>query len=517
MSYFEFSTPEAQGISSAGLIHFLDEINRASLELHRLMIIRHGVCVAKACAAPYQETDLHPLFSFSKSFTSTAIGFAVQEGLLSLSDKVVDIFPDLMPTDPSENLQQVTVRDLLTMSCGQETELWEHCPEWLTHFFAHPFPYKPGTFYLYNTAGTNVLAAVIKRKTGQDMMSYLKPRLFDPLAFGEITCHCLSDPEHTCMGGAGMKIQLEDMAKFTYFMLRNGEWEGQKLLSGWYEQMGSKQIETLGDSFGHVKDWALGYGYQCWMCSLPGSYRADGAFGQFGLVFPTLDLIVITNMATEMTQTFMDIVNETLLPAVTPDGACGSAAHTKAVLPENPSAYEELTRRLADLHIPAQTGSRNPAMEEYLAASAFAAQSLDTDTAEKAAGQYVNSFDTLIGGSGLFDLQDDTQITAMRFAFHKNDVAWTVTDGDVDKTITASLANTFSYSTTCGHTYAATACWRSYSALEMEIRRMDALSGVRMIFHIDDKKHTITMEINDTLLTPEGGLGITKRAMPVYQ
>src|SRR5699024_5787922 len=127
-------------------------------------------------------------------------------------------------------------------------------------------------------------------------------------------------------GGNGMQLTTEEMAKFAYFMLHDGEWEGKKLLSGWYEKAAAKQIETAGDAEGHVKEWANGYGYQCWLGSLPGSFRADGAYGQFGFVLPTLDLIVVTTASTEQTQTLVDCMYDHLIPAACPDGSLKEAS-----------------------------------------------------------------------------------------------------------------------------------------------------------------------------------------------
>lgn len=301
MGYFKDVTPESAGISSKGILNFLDRIEENQIELHSFMVIRHGQCAAKGWWKPYDEKFRHPLYSFSKSLTATAIGFAEQEGILSLDEKIVDIFPDLLPENPSENLKKITLHHLLIMGCGHETEIMDNSENWISTFLHHPVLHEPGTFYKYNTAGTNMLAAVLRKKTGQNVTEFLKSRLLEPLGITSLTCALLGDG--TELGGGGMKMVTEDMAKFTYFLSRQGEWEGKQLLrKEWFERACRKQIETEGDSEGHVKDWAQGYGYQCWMCRYPGSFRADGAYGQFGVVFPDLDLIVILTTATEQTQ-----------------------------------------------------------------------------------------------------------------------------------------------------------------------------------------------------------------------
>ena len=333
MSGFTMISPREAGIRREAIEQFLARCSQKGLELHRLMILRGGKCCAKIVWAPYGEDDLHPLYSFSKSLTATAIGFARQEGLLRLDERIADIFPEDLPAEPSEHLLKCTIHHLLCMSCGQETESENTGKDWRKAFFAHPFLHEPGIFYRYNTQGTNILAAIIRKRTGQQVTEYLRPRLFDPLGIGRVECCRLPDDLQTEIGGAGMKMTLEDMAKFTQFMLQDGVWEGKELLKDWYmTRAGIKQMETAGDSEGHIKDWAMGYGYQCWMGSLEKSFRADGAFGQFGLVFPTLELCVIMNAATEQTQTLLDAVNDFLLPGVEKAyGDDGSTAEAEGI------------------------------------------------------------------------------------------------------------------------------------------------------------------------------------------
>lgn len=491
MGYFEMTSPEAVGISSEGIRAFLKETERTGLELHRLMILRHGKCCAKVTWAPYDENDMHPLYSFSKSVTATAIGFARQEGLLSLDEKITDIFPEDVPENPSENLKACTIHHLLCMSCGHETEIGDRSSQWRKSFFAHPFLHEPGTFYQYNTPGSNLLAAIVRKKTGQQVTEYLRPRLFDPLGMGEVYCFQLPDDLETEAGGGGMKMKLEDMAKFTQFMLQDGWWEGKQLLKDWYyDNARVKHMETKGDSAGHVKDWANGYGYQCWMGNLPGSFRADGAFGQFGLVYPTLDLCIITNSATEQTQTMIDAVNEYLLPCVDPE--VHGAAEEKG---------EALCLKKS---IPVLTGCRNPMLEEKLNHSVYTLADQD---------KTLSGIKRLVGGAGIYVIPDDGAVTQIRFSFERDQVVLHFTENGVEKDIAAALDGSFAFSVVDEIRYAATARWRSLRKLEVEIRRMDAMSGARIIFRFDGDR--LIPEADETLMT-DGGLGMTERRMAEF-
>lgn len=164
MSYFQDASPESLGISSGGILRFLDRMEEKNIELHSFMVVRHGKCAAKGWWKPYAPELAHPLYSFGKTLTATAIGFARQEKILSLEERLVDLFPELLPKEPSENLQKVTLWHLLTMSCGHETEIDMESPDWIREFLQHPFLHEPGTFYKYNTAGTNMLAAGVEEK-----------------------------------------------------------------------------------------------------------------------------------------------------------------------------------------------------------------------------------------------------------------------------------------------------------------------------------------------------------------
>ena len=487
MSYFEMVSPESVGLATERIRRFLAEAERAGLELHRLMILRYGKCCAKVTWAPYGEEDLHPLYSFSKSFTATAVGFAWQEGLLSLDERIVDIFPGEIPADADENLKACTIHHLLCMTCGQETEAWSEGENWRKLFFSHPFLHAPGTFFRYNTAGSNLLSAVILKKTGQQVTEYLRSRLFEPLGFHEVCWWQLPDAEHTVHGGGGMKLCLEDMAKFTQFMLQDGVWEGKQLLKDWFfARAGRLQFPTAGDIEGHVKDWAQGYGYQCWMGTVRDSFRADGAYGQFGLVFPHQALCVIINAATEQTQTILDLAGEWLVP----DGSETDPAENGRPV--------SLTLSLRPL-----LACRNPVFEEALARSVYTAEPM-----KNACG-----LRTLTGGAGLFDVKDNASIGQVRFSFSADSVHLHLKEGNEEKCLKAALNGSFAFSDIDGVRYAATAAWRSTRRLEMEIRRTDALSGVRLIMSFDGE--VLRIQADDTLMT-ESGLGMIKRRIPEF-
>ena len=235
---FPRSTPEAQGVSSAGLLRFVEEAESKIDALHSVMIVRHGHVVAEGWWSPYAADEPHVLFSLSKSFTSTAVGLAVAEGKLSVDDLVTGFFPDEAPADASANLRAMRVRDLLTMSTGQHDEAIATFPynsddSLVKKFLSLPVAHKPGTLFVYNTPASYMLSAIVQKVTGQPIVDYLGPRLFEPLGIRTPTW----DASHQgiSLGGFGLSVRTEDIARFGQLYLQKGMWQGTQscLRPGW--------------------------------------------------------------------------------------------------------------------------------------------------------------------------------------------------------------------------------------------------------------------------------------------
>jgi CubicO group peptidase (beta-lactamase class C family) len=241
------STPEAQGVSSPGVLAFVEAADRTLDSLHSFMLVRHGHVVAEGWWAPYAAESPHSLFSLSKSFTSTAVGLAVAEGKLSLDDEVLKLFPDDAPASPSPRLRAMRVRDLLRMATGHRTEPPRKAGEpWARTFLAHPVPFKPGTHFLYNTSATYMLSAAVQKATGRTVRDYLKPRLFDPLGIREPTWE--ASPQGVTVGGYGLSVRTEAIAKFGQLYLRKGKWRGKQLVPrAWVEEATARQTASGSD------------------------------------------------------------------------------------------------------------------------------------------------------------------------------------------------------------------------------------------------------------------------------
>ncbi|MFT3789957.1 MAG: serine hydrolase [Rudaea sp.] len=345
--------PEALGVSCAAVSAFIDAAAAGSFELHGLVVARGGKPAVRAWWAPYRAQAPHSLYSLSKSFTSTAVGFAVASGKLKLSDKVVDFFPAQKPAQISENLAALRVEHLLTMSVGQAndaTPAVTHEQDWVKAFLALPIQFPPGSVFLYNSAATYMLSAIVQKVTGERVVDYLRPRLFDPLGLPPMRwSEC---PRGINTGGWGLGATTDTLSKFGQFYLQEGRWNGKQLLPReWIEQATSFKIQQPpgpGQDLAQLKkdsDWHQGYAYQFWRCRHD-AFRGDGAFGQFCIVIPQLDAVVAITSRTLDMQGLLNLVWEHLLPGLHP-----------AALPADRAAFERLRAQLAGLALKLPEGS----------------------------------------------------------------------------------------------------------------------------------------------------------------
>ncbi len=303
------ATPESQGVSSAAIAKFVRAADEKVNSMHSVMILRHGKVIAEAWWAPEDATKPHVLWSLSKSFTSTAVGLAVEEGKLSIEDRVVGFFPDDLPGEPSENLRKMQVKDLLTMSTGHADEPnVRQSQDWIKSFLAHPLPHPPGTFFRYNTPATFMQSAIVQKVTGKTVVDYLQSRLFDPLGIQPPRWD--TNPQGISLGGYGLFLKTEDIAKFGQLYLQNGKWEGKQLIPAtWVQQATSKQVSN-GDN--PSSDWNQGYGFQFWRCR-HNAFRGDGKDGQFCVVLPDQDAVVVMTANTTNMQAQLSLVWDHLL------------------------------------------------------------------------------------------------------------------------------------------------------------------------------------------------------------
>ena len=348
------STPEAEGVSSENIIQFLDAAAKSKTEFHSFMLLRHGKVIAEGWWNPYRADLKHTLYSCSKSFTATAIGFALQEKKVKLDDKVVSFFPNYLPDTVTAYLSDLTVKDALMMSDGQEPDptgtVISRDSNWIRGFLSTPILHDPGTTFLYNSLGTYMLSAIIQKVTGQSTLEYLKPRLFEPLGIKGMDWE--TDLQGISTGGWGLRLKTEDMAKFAELFLQKGKWDGKQILpQGWAEEASTMKImqdPNAPQSKKDSSDWLQGYCYQMWRCR-HNAFRGDGAFGQFMIVMPDQDAALAITAETADMQEEINLVWQYLLPAF-----------KDAKLPDNKAAYSQLKEKIKALALTApakQNGS----------------------------------------------------------------------------------------------------------------------------------------------------------------
>ena len=309
--------PADVGIPAAAVDAVLDGWEARGLELHSLMVVRHGHVAAEGWWAPYTADRIHLLYSLSKSFTSTAVGFAVAEGRFRLDDRVVDLLPDHAPDDVDPSVAQLTVHHLLSMSTGHREDTLDRAyrldaDDPVGAFLRIPPEEPVGSRHAYNNATTYALATIVEERTGQPLLAYLRPRLLDPLGIGDARWDI--DGHGVALGFTGLHLQTESIASFGQLLLQDGQWNGQRILpDGWVGLATRKHIDNDNDPNGPL-DWRQGYGYQYWMARH--GFRGDGAHGQFCIVVPEADLVVATTARVDDMQAILDVLWERLLPAL---------------------------------------------------------------------------------------------------------------------------------------------------------------------------------------------------------
>ena len=337
MFAFEKTSPESQGIPSEAIRSFAERLAKMDA-IHSFMLVRHDKLIAEAWWKPFKKEYKHELFSCSKSFVSIACGIAQGEGLLSLNDRIVSFFPDKMSGKVSERMKKATIKNLLTMSSGHNA-----CPlaagtvslhqDWVKAFLESELAYEPGEKFVYNSAATYMVSAILRRVTGRNVLDYLNEKLLPFIGINADKWDCC--PAGTNIGGWGFWLKTEDMLRFCRLLKNQGNWDGKQLVPADYiAEATSFQIDN---SSNNDPDWKIGYGYQFWQTTF-NSFRGDGACGQYMLVMPEQDLYMAVTSGVANMQQILTAFWETVIPALQANP-----------LPENPESFSTLTETLSAL------------------------------------------------------------------------------------------------------------------------------------------------------------------------
>lgn len=333
---FVRATPESQGISSDLFAALLRELDASKdTEMHHFMALRHGKVICECNFAPYPKGMWHITHSMCKSITGMAIGMLIEEEKLKLDENIYDIFSDHINAFSKIFRPVITVENLLTMTSGvtfNESGIVSG-NDWLGSFLNASVNGKPGTEFQYNSLNTYVLSAIVTKRTGETLTKYLTPRLFGPLGITKYyweTC-----PKGITKGGWGLFLCAEDMAKLGQLYLQRGKWNGQQLVSEyWIEISTARHLKTQNDTYG--------YGYQLWMEQRPGSFEYNGMLGQNVIIYPDMDMVLVTNAGNK--EMFQDCIMLNIIRKYFPVNY-----HPADILPENPLSYSLLKRLCGEL------------------------------------------------------------------------------------------------------------------------------------------------------------------------
>lgn len=476
-------SPESVGIDSRAIIDFFNECEAENIELHSFMLLRHGKVAVQAWWAPFNPQTPHTMFSFSKSVVGTAIGFAIDEGKVSLSTNVYGLFPEYALKRKKKYEDVLNVEHLLTMTSGKASSILINTEKvgWVKSFLRAPFKDTPGENFEYVTGNSFMLAAIIKKITGQSVVDYLTPRLFEPLGidipFWE------KNQSGIEVGGWGLYFKTEDQAKFVQCYLDNGKWKGKQVIpEDWAKTVGQQHVEkTPGVSADHAE----GYGYQFWLNSLPNSYRCDGLFSQFGIVMKDQDACIVTTAGEPLEDKVLEIIWRHF-----PKG------FSEQSLPENPDLLAKLQQKTAGLSLPTLPEFQSKEGPDKVKV---------TEREKEISGKFIKfrlpGLATVLGMvDNAFSTKRSGGFNNVQMTFEKNCLKFFWTEKYDENTIDIGYngKNIVSKGIVAGRAYdfAASCAWHEDGSLEIWIRPLQLAQMKKLLFTFDGEnvKMAITTE-----------------------
>jgi CubicO group peptidase (beta-lactamase class C family) len=446
------TSPESLGISSQSIIDFLKAANESGIHWHSYVLMRHGKIASSGAWKPWSLNNKHTLYSLSKSFTSTAIGLLVDEGKIKVTDPIINYFREDTPSSISENLHKMTIHHLLSMNVGHDTECIEKFrttdEKWEKIFLNHEVVHEPGTHFLYNTPSTYMLGSLVNKVTGMSLLAYLKPRIFMPLGITDYDWEVNKQDKE--VAGWGLRLKPTDVVKLGQLYLQKGKYNGKQIISeAWVNMATQKQTESQkGNS-----DWSQGYGYQFWRCK-HNLYRGDGAFGQYCIVMPDQDAVLVVNSETPDMQKNLNIIYEHLLPAM-----------TNEKLPEDKAILSRLRTMEASLKLLPQQSSYSPKIKTII------------------------NFTHEDNSYGLKKTTIKERLGLYTFTFTQDKAIYKITAGIGKWSINEGSSKLYLFGTTRRNPkpsdIAASAIWLDERTLQLELRFIEAIHGDKLTFYID--------------------------------
>lgn len=476
----EHTTPEEVGVDSKVITAFLNEIQEKGLGLQSFTVVCRDKICAQGFFKPYNADMPHVLYSMSKSVTSTAVGFAVDEGLLSLNDRVASFFPEYTMSKRPFN-RMLTVRMLLTMHTDKLITVLDEKgqKDWIANFMGATFMLPPNTMFNYISENTFMLSAIISKVTGMSVLDYLYPRIFEPLGIEKPFWE--TDGVGNSAGGWGLYMKSEDIAKFFLPYLHDGKWiDGTQIIPKlWVKEATRKQVNSVRD--GYI-DNMEGYGYCFWRNPIANSSRADGLFGQRCFLFPDYDALVVLNCGEAEDYKIMKVFWKYF-----------PQCFGYAPLPENEEAYNEMCATIDNLAVEDLPATeRNTEMEERISG-----RLIKCKTSEFVSVVTITITQMLYNKPG--------EINEMKLTFDKDKLSFYWKEKEYENTIDVGMDGEYRMSEiTLGdlhyHTYSK-AAWQEDGTLKLWIRPIETAHVRKFIFKFDEdnKSVKITNDMNPGL------------------
>ncbi len=313
------ASPEEVGVSSAVIKSMLDEMEKADVELHSLIIIRHGKVAVECYKSPLTASDTHMVYSVSKSFTATAYGFALEEGYLTKDTLFLDVFPEYRPKKEDKYLEKLRVLDLVAMTSGKRVPTkGRRYDDWIKVFVESKWDFEPNTDWRYVNDNFFILSAVISKLTKMSLTEYLTPRLFEPLGIEVPVWEC--SPKGIEAGGWGLFLKTEDIAKLILCYMNGGKYNNKQVIPEWWTKEATSYQNDNSSSQSKL-DSKAGYGYGFWRCAgMKNTYRCEGLYSQYAIAIPDYDACVITTSSNTNLQQTLDILWKYIENAFTTEG-----------------------------------------------------------------------------------------------------------------------------------------------------------------------------------------------------
>lgn len=349
--------PENAGVPSDKILNFINHIEQQKLCIHSFMLIRHGEILAEGYYPPFKSDTLHRMYSTSKTFVAIAVGLLIDEGKLSLTDKIIDFFPEYCPDNIHPYVADMNIRDLLMMATPFSYNTYTRGDKnWVWTFLNAEPSHPAGTLYSYDTSGTVMLNGIVEKVSGMELMDYMRPKIFDHIGISE-SAHAIQRPEGGAWGGSGVLCSTHDLAKFALLLLNKGRHNGKQLISESYiTEATSAQIDNQLSSSN--PEFHYGYGYQIWRTRNNG-FATVGMGSQMSVCMPDKDMVFVvtadTQSVSEANSTILALLWNHLYPYVSDEP-----------LPQNKIAHDMLTDKLNNLQfLPVDGNLKSAKVDNY--------------------------------------------------------------------------------------------------------------------------------------------------------